>query len=76
VPKSRQDVLSDAIQLPIEDRAAIAAELIASLDGEADPDAEQAWASEIERRADSVRSGDATARPWSEVRDRLAGRDQ
>ena len=42
-------VLADALRLDDEGRATLDAELLASLDGPADPDAESAWDAEIER---------------------------
>ncbi len=68
------DVVSNALQLSIAKRAELAAALLASLDGEPDEDVEAAWAAEIQRRADAVRSGQASGRPWSAVRDDLASR--
>jgi hypothetical protein len=44
-------LLDDALQLPEEERADLAYEIIASLDGESDADVERAWAEEIESRA-------------------------
>ena len=44
--------------LPEEERAALAVELLATLDGQADPDAEQAWVEEITRRAERARAGE------------------
>lgn len=64
-------VLSLALKLPLSERATVAAELLASLDGEADPEVEIAWAAEIERRIERVRAGEANGRTWSEVRDSL-----
>jgi toxin ParE1/3/4 len=49
-------VLADALRLDDEARAELAAELLASLDGPADPDAESAWDAEIERRIAHSRS--------------------
>jgi len=49
-----QDVLRDALTLPLDERANVAAELLASLDAEAaehPADVEAAWAAEIEHRA-------------------------
>jgi putative addiction module component (TIGR02574 family) len=69
-----RDILSAALRLSTSDRAEVAAELLASLDGEADPDVDQAWAAEIERRIERVRSGQAQGRPWAEVRDELRRR--
>lgn len=67
-------LLDDAMALPTEDRARVAAALLASLDEGADPDSSGAWASEIERRADRVLSGASHSSPWDEVRARLLGR--
>lgn len=43
-------VLAEALRLDEHARAEWAAELLAGLDGPADPDAEQAWSTEIGRR--------------------------
>jgi hypothetical protein len=53
-------------------------ELIQSLEGEVDADAEAAWSAEIRARLDRVDAGTATTIPWSEARRRIhaaAGRD-
>ncbi len=60
--------------LPTQDRARVAAALIASLDEAEDADAERAWATEIERRAERVLAGQSKGDPWSEVRGRLLQR--
>ena len=65
--KAIQDVLPAALALTASERAELAAELLASLDGEPDADVETAWGAEIRQRAERVLSGDAEARPWSEV---------
>ena len=67
--KTAKRVLNDALDLDLSERAELAAELLASLDGEPDEDAETAWAVEIERRAERARSGRDAGRPWAEVRD-------
>lgn len=67
-------LLSDAMALPSEDRARLAAALLASLDGGEDDDADRAWAAEIERRADRVLAGGSTGEPWPAVRARLLAR--
>ena len=41
-----------------EERAALAVELLATLDGEAESGAEQAWVEEITRRAERARAGE------------------
>lgn len=60
-----------ALQLPIKDRAALAADLLASLDGEPEADVEAAWAEEVERRARRLLSGEDPGHPWEDVRARL-----
>jgi len=61
-------VLSDALELLPDARAALAAKLVDSLDAIVDEDAEAQWAEEIERRLADVEAGRVTRVPWSEVR--------
>ena len=72
-----QDVLREALSLPLDERADVAAELLASLD-EAPPEnpaeIEAAWAREIERRARRVMSGESAGEPWEDVRARVMQR--
>ena len=68
-----QEVLREALALPVDERADVAAELLASLDdaGSEDPaEVEAAWAAEIERRARRVMSGESQGIPWEDVRAR------
>ena len=67
------ELLTEALDLPQEARAALAASLIDSLDDEVDEDAEAAWATEIARRVEEVRSGSVTLIPWTEARRRILG---
>jgi putative addiction module component (TIGR02574 family) len=69
-------VLEEALTLRIEDRALVAIELIDSLDPSAasDVDVEKAWAVEIRRRVEELRSGKVKTIPWEEVRERLLER--
>lgn len=67
-------LLTEALKLSAEERAHLAAELIASVDGEPDADASQAWASEIDHRVDAVRDRGAIGEPWETVHDRVARR--
>lgn len=69
-----ETVLREALELPLDERAQIAAELAASLEQEPaeDPDAVRlAWASELSRRAERALSGEDRGEPWPAVRDRL-----
>ena len=61
-------LIAAVLKLPIEARAALAARLIESLDGEVDEDAEAQWLEEVERRVEDVDSGRVATVPWSEVR--------
>ncbi len=48
-----------ALELPENERAALAHDLLASLDGPPDADAQQAWEAEIAKRLDELESGKA-----------------
>jgi putative addiction module component (TIGR02574 family) len=68
-----QEVLREALALPIDQRADVAAELLASLDDVGSEDiaeVEAAWAAEIERRARRVMAGESAGIPWEDVRRR------
>ena len=73
-----KQLLAEALRLSDEERAALAGELIQSLDTDVDPDAEAVWSAEIRARLDRVEAGTATTIPWSEARRRIhaaAGHD-
>ena len=73
-----RQLLEQALRLSDEERAALAGELIQSLDAEVDADAEAAWSAEIRRRLERVDAGGAKTIPWAEARRRIhaaAGRD-
>jgi putative addiction module component (TIGR02574 family) len=69
--KPAQALLADALRLDVKARADLAAELLASLDGPADADAEQAWAAEIERRAAALEAGTEQVESWDETKRRI-----
>lgn len=71
MPRTTTDVLADALRLEPDARAEVAAELLASLDGPADPDAEAAWDAEIERRIEAIEAGTIRLEPWAEVKRRI-----
>jgi putative addiction module component (TIGR02574 family) len=56
-----------ASQLSEVDRADLALSLIESLDGPADPDVEEAWRVEIERRIGQIDRGEVHLVPGDEV---------
>jgi len=71
VGEGAKKLLSQALRLSADERAKLAAELIASIDGEPDEDAEAAWAKEITRRAARARAGKSKGRAWRGVIKRL-----
>jgi putative addiction module component (TIGR02574 family) len=73
-----KQLLLEALRLPESERAALAGELLESLEHEIDEDAEAAWSEEIRARLAEVDAGQAITIPWSEARRRLhraAGRE-
>jgi putative addiction module component (TIGR02574 family) len=72
---STDDLFTDALRLPVEDRARLAHKLLVSLEGEeAHPDAEAEWVKELERRARDVLSGAVETEDAEEVLDRISAR--
>jgi len=61
-------VLAQILQLPAEERAKLALELLRSLDDRADPDSAAAWDAELDRRADEVVNGQAETLTLDEYR--------
>ncbi len=71
------EFIANAKQLPREERARLAHEMLLSLDeGPADEGVEEAWAAEISRRAQAVEDGTAVLENWAEVRNRIRARLQ
>ncbi len=66
-----EQIVAAALALPEDDRLELVDRLIESLDGPPDDDVERAWADEIARRLEEVRSGKVVTVPWEEVRKRL-----
>jgi len=64
-------LLHDAMDLSLAERAELAADLLASLDGEPEADVETAWASEIERRAREALASPDDDVAWETVRAEL-----
>ena len=69
--KATRSVLADALRLEPDARAEVAAELLASLDGPAEPDAEAAWDAEIDRRVAAIESGTIRLESWDDVKRRI-----
>lgn len=66
-----EDVLDSALKMSPEERALIAERLLSSLDNDADPDVEQAWQEEVQRRVRDVEEGRVECIPWESVRNQL-----
>lgn len=69
--KAVQTVLADVLRLEPDARAEVAAELLASLDGPVDPDAETAWDAEIDRRIEAIDAGAVRLESWADVKRRI-----
>ncbi|HZO25699.1 MAG TPA: addiction module protein [Chloroflexota bacterium] len=70
--RSADEILEDALALPVEIRARIAGSLIESLDeGALDEQADELWSAEIARRIADIDAGRVQLVPWSDVRRRL-----
>jgi putative addiction module component (TIGR02574 family) len=74
MPSASAKVLADALELPAEDRLDVAAELLASVDSEADPGWEAAWVAECDRRMAEVENGSVQPVSWPEARERIRSR--
>ena len=75
--RNATDLLDEALDLPAQDRARLAGELLRSLD-DADEVLDQqaydaAWGAVIERRLREIDTGAVQAVPWSEARRRIVG---
>ena len=69
--KAAEALLADALRLDADSRAALAAELLASLDGPEDPHADAAWNAEIERRVAAIEAGTVRLERWEDVKRRI-----
>jgi putative addiction module component (TIGR02574 family) len=69
--KAVEAALAEALKLGVEERAELAAELLASLNGPADPDAERAWEAEIKQRVAAIEAGTVKLEPWEQVKRRV-----
>ncbi len=67
-------LLTEALELAVDDRAELAAELLASLDeptSDSQEEVDRLWAAEIERRSNRVLTGESPGEPWDEARRRI-----
>ncbi|MDT3776336.1 addiction module protein [Nitrospira sp. MA-1] len=66
-----QAILEQALKLPVQERAAVAQQLIQSLDPVQEAEVEQAWQEEIQQRISDLDNGVATAITWEEIQRRI-----
>jgi putative addiction module component (TIGR02574 family) len=62
------------LALPLEERARLAHDLIASLEAPAEEGAAEAWVSEIERRVREAKDGSVKLVDWKDARARILKR--
>lgn len=65
------EVFRNALDLPENERATLAGLLIESLEPPPEPEVEELWAQEAERRWREIESGAVATIPWEEVRAKL-----
>jgi putative addiction module component (TIGR02574 family) len=65
-------LIDEALALPPAERSAVALALLDSLDGEDEAAVSEAWADEIRRRKQELRSGATRAVPWEQAKARLS----
>ena len=65
-----RDLLTQALELPVDARARLAADLLESLQ-EAEEQVEAAWATEISERVAAARAGELESTDWRAVLDRV-----
>ncbi len=66
------EVFKNALSLDVQDRAALAQRLLASLEELSEEEAARLWAEEAQRRLDEYRAGRAKAVPAEEVAKKAA----
>ena len=60
------DLLKKALELPVEERAALANTLLDSL-GPAEQSVQEAWDKEVGRRMEDLKAGKAVTVPWEQL---------
>ncbi|MCK4765972.1 MAG: addiction module protein [Candidatus Aminicenantes bacterium] len=66
-----QQLTSDALALPVQDRAKLAHTLISSIDEKSETDVSSAWDAELKKRVREIREGKVRGVPAEEVFVRL-----
>lgn len=71
---SAKSVIEHGLNLPAAERAEVALQLIASLDGAPEDDVEEAWLAEAERRQRQAGDDPAAFELWDDLRARISSR--
>ncbi len=74
---TREALLAEAMRLPLEERRALARDLLDDSDTEIpmDPDVEASILAELARRTQLIESGQMQSSPWEEARARIFRRE-
>ena len=72
MPRKLEDFEEEALELKLDDRAALAEKLLRSLEGISEADNERLWLAEAERRLQEIESGQVEALAGEEVLRRAA----
>jgi putative addiction module component (TIGR02574 family) len=69
--RDAEKLLAEVLELPPQQRADVAARILESLEEVPDADVDEAWAVELERRAQAVDSGKVVTSDWNVLRQRI-----
>ena len=70
MPRTLQELETEALELPVESRSELAVTLLDSLEP-SDAEIQERWIREAERRAEEMRSGQVRGEPIGEVLARI-----
>ena len=72
----KKEIEKSALNLGKKDKARLADLLLRSIHGDIDPDIDQAWIQEVEKRKETLKSGEASLHSASDVLDEARKRIQ
>ncbi|MFM9970626.1 MAG: addiction module protein [Burkholderiales bacterium] len=64
-------ILTEALGLPMEERSALVVALLDSVEGSGDSSVKDAWREELLRRREALKSGSVKPVPWADARARI-----
>ena len=71
--RNTEAILIEALQLPLQERIALASRLLASLDDKVDEGVDEAWGDEVKKRLDDIDNGKVKMIPWEVVCQEMRG---